>query len=177
MPFGSFPVPNLIDFGAGKVHFLIWSAKCLSLCVVSVHVVAILSNFGHLSRFVRVQGLRGPKTQKGAMVTMVTSCFFTKVLWSRLWSRLWSLWSLRFSQKPPRPDHSDHSLTIGLTIALLLPNKRATIVTIALFWVLAPRRLGHGQNGPFGQNVPKLSKRPRGSPRVFHQSAMVTAMG
>ena len=57
-----------------------------------------------------------------------------------------------------RSDHSDHGLTIGVTIALLLPNKRVTIVTIALFWVLARRARGHGQNGPFGQNGPKLDK-------------------
>ena len=62
-----------------------------------------------------------------------------------------------FFPKAPRPDHSDHNPTIGLTIALLLPNKRATIVTIAPFWVLPPRspgtwdKTGHlGQNGTFG---------------------------
>ena len=81
---------------------------------------------------------------------------------------LWSLWSPRvfhqsamvtpmvtpmvamvtsFFPKAPRPDHSDHSPTISLTIALLLPNKRATIVTIALFWVLARGARDTGQNG------------------------------
>ena len=88
--------------------------------------------------------------------------FFTKVLWSRQWSRLWSQWS--FSPKAP-PDHSDHSPTIGLTIALLLPNKRVTIVTIALFWVLAPGSpaiwpFGHlailGQNWTFETSTPTL---------------------
>ena len=78
--------------------------------------------------------------------------FFTKVLWSRLWSAHGRYGHFVFPKAPPRPDHSDHNPTIGLTIALLLPNKRETIVTIALFWVLALGGPGHSQNGPFGQN-------------------------
>ena len=145
--------------------------------LASVHAVAHFIHFDQMSRFVPFCPVLSQmscfvpcpwaprtKTQKSAMVTMVTSCFSPKVLWSRLWSRLWSLWSLRFSQKPPRPDHSDHSLTIGLTIALLLPNKRATIVTIALFWVLARGAQGHGTKrdklDKTGQNETKWTKWP-----------------
>ena len=65
-----------------------------------------------------------------------------------------------------RSDHSDHGLTIGVTIALLLPNKRVTIVTIALFWVLARGASGDGQNGPFGQNGPKSEKFNHSSPPI-----------
>ena len=118
-------------------------------------ICQILGNFAQFVQFVqfvRVHGLPRAKIPKSAMVTMVTSCFSTKVLWSCLWSRLWSLWSLRFSQKPP-------DLT-GLTIALLLPNKRATIVTIALFWVLAPRSPGHGTKRDKTGHLVKIGQKP-----------------
>jgi hypothetical protein len=82
--------------------------------------------------------LRGAKTQKSAMVTMVTLLFGNKSVMVRPMVSLWSLWSGRGGGLlGKRSDHSDHGLTIGVTIAPLLPNKRVTIVTIALFRVLA----------------------------------------
>ena len=82
--------------------------------------------------------------------------FGNKLLWSGLWSGYGRYGQVGGGHLGKRSDHSDHGLTIGVTIALLLPNKRVTIVTIALFWVLTRGTSGHGQNGPFGQNGPKL---------------------
>ena len=79
---------------------------------------------------------------------MVALLFGNKSAMVRPMVSLWSLWSGRGGLLGKRSDHSDHGLTtIGVTIALLLPNKRVTIVTIALFWVLARGARDTGQNG------------------------------
>ena len=59
--------------------------------------------------------------------------------------RLWSLWSGR-GLLGKRSDHSDHRLTIGVTITLVEKHE-VTIVTMALFWVLARGARDTGQNG------------------------------
>ena len=128
-----------------KVLWSLWSPSCLVIKALWSGLWSgygrygqwsLLFNFGPLWRprraqilskralptvsqngqFVRVHGLRGGQNPENCYGHYGHLVFFTKVLWSRLWSRLY-LWSLRFP-KSPRPDHSDHSLTIGLTIAL-----------------------------------------------------------
>ena len=89
----------------------------------------------------------GGQTQKGAMVTMVALLFDNKSAMVRLMVGLWSLWSGRGGFWEKRSDHSDHRRDHRRDHSTFVEKTRVTIVTIALFWVLARGARDTGQNG------------------------------
>ena len=110
----------------------------------------------------RVPGLPGPKPKKVLWSLWSPSCLVIKALWSGLWSGYG-----RYGQVGgllgKRSDHSDHRRDHRRDHSTFVEKHEVTIVTIALFGVLARGAQGHGtkrdkrtKRDKTGQNETKI---------------------